>query len=312
LEARTRVPVDLEAVYGEVAADLVHLHTVVNPQVLEWAGGRRAVITVQDHRYFCPARGKWTRLGEPCRDVLAHGTCAGCFEDEAYFEEVWGLTSERLRALSRLEVVVLSRYMQAELAAAGVDGGRIHVVPPFASGLDGSAAPDGPPCVLFVGRLTESKGVRDAALAWRRSGVDLPLVVAGAGPLGDWARAAGAEVVGWLDRPALSRLYARAAALVMAPRWQEPFGIAGLEALSCGVPVAAWDCGGVAEWHPGGPSLVRWADVDALAAALRWCVGRRAEPPAGFEREALMRRLDAAYAAAREGAAASVVFSRVP
>jgi glycosyltransferase involved in cell wall biosynthesis len=148
--------------------------------------------------------------------------------------------------------------------------------------------------VLFVGRLAEHKGAREAVDAWRRSGVELPLVVAGTGPLREALAAAGAEVLGWLDPPALSRAYRRARAVIQPSRWQEPFGIAGLEALTFGVPVVAWDSGGVAEWHAGA-GLVPWGDVDGLAGALRDAVVRRAPPPSGFEPDEAMARLDAVY-----------------
>ena len=110
--------------------------------------------------------------------------------------------------------------------------------------------------------------VNPAVLAWaagvdavvtiqdHRSGSGLPLVVAGTGPLRREIDAEGVEVLGWLDRRRLSAAYRRAAVLVMPSRWQEPFGIGGLEALTLGTPVAAWDSGGVREWHPGGELLV--------------------------------------------------------
>jgi glycosyltransferase involved in cell wall biosynthesis len=79
----------------------------------------------------------------------------------------------------------------------------------------------------------------------------------------------------------------------MSPRWEEPFGLAGLEALAMGVPVAAWDSGAVAEWHSG--PLAAWGDVEGLAAALREAIARRAQAPSGFEREPLMDRLVAIY-----------------
>jgi len=63
LEARLRGPADLGSVAASFRPDVIHLHTVVNPAVLEWAAGRSALITVQDHRYFCPTRGKWTAAG---------------------------------------------------------------------------------------------------------------------------------------------------------------------------------------------------------------------------------------------------------
>ena len=271
--------------------------------MLEWAASRpNALLTVQDHRFFCPTRGKWTLSGEVCRRPMMREVCASCFEDQAYFRGVHALTERRLLAARRLPLTVLSRYMREELVAAGASPRRVHVVPPFVHRLDPGAAPSGPPCVLFVGRLAEAKGVRDAVTAWRRSGVDLPLVLAGTGPLrAELAAQAGRgegpeiEVLGWVDRDRLSGLYRRALALLLPSRWQEPFGIVGLEALSFGVPVVAWESGGVGEWHPG-PGLVRWGDVEALARSLAEAVHRRVTLPPRFERDEAIGRLLAIYA----------------
>lgn len=291
LEARTAEPVALEALAAELQPDRIHVHTVVNPEALEWAADAGAVITVQDHRFFCPARGKWRAEGDVCRETLSPEACAACFDDAGYFEAILGLTERRLRALRRFRAVVtLSRYMKQELAAAGVAPERVHVIPPFVHGLDPAAEADGPPCVVFVGRLSEAKGVSEAITAWRLAGVDLPLVVAGTGPLRAAVERQGIPVLGWLSRPRLSVLYRRARAVLMPSRWQEPFGIVGLEALTMGVPVVAWDSGGIAEWHPG-EGLVPWGDLPGLARALRSAVGRRAGPLRGFDREPLMRRL---------------------
>jgi glycosyltransferase involved in cell wall biosynthesis len=295
LEAREdAAPPRLEAVARAFAPDVIHVHTVVNPAVLQWAAARGAVITVQDHRYFCPTRGKWTAAGQVCSVAMTPEACAACFDDEAYFREVYALTEARLAAVRKMRVVVLSHYMKRELVAAGVAGDRIAVVPPFVHGLDLEARPAGPPCVLFVGRLSPTKGPIEAAEAWRLSRVDLPLVVAGAGPMRQGLEKRGAEVLGWLDHERLSAVYKRARAVVMPSRWQEPFGIAGLEALTMGAPVVAWDSGGVSEWHPG-EGLVPWGDVAALALALREAAGRRAAAPPGFERSALMDRLTDVY-----------------
>lgn len=284
---------ELEAIAASFSPDLIHVHTVMNPAVLEWAAARGAVITVQDHRCLCPTRGKWTAAGHVCREPMRAEVCASCFDSGAYFGEVYALTEARLAAIRKMRVVVLSHYMRKELVAAGVAEQRIAVVPPFVHGLDTRARADGPPCVLFVGRLTASKGALDAVEAWRLSGLDLPLVVAGAGPLRAALEDAGAQVLGWLNHRRLSAVYKRARVMVMPSRWQEPFGIAGLEALTLGTPVAAWDSGGVREWHPGG-GLIPWGDVPALAAALGAAAGRQAAP-AGFDRESLMARLAEVY-----------------
>jgi glycosyltransferase involved in cell wall biosynthesis len=301
LEAREEAAVDLRPVIEGFAPDVVHLHNVTNPWVLEWAATvEGAVLTVQDHRFFCPTRGKWTRDGAVCRRPFARELCAGCFEDEGYFQEVHALTERRLEAARRMPLTVLSQYMGDELVAAGVPLGRVSVVPGFVHGLDPGAASSGPPCVLFVGRLVEAKGVRDAVAAWRRSGVELPLVLAGTGPLRQELTALaerdegpGVEVLGWVERAGLSGLYRRARALLLPSRWQEPFGIVGLEALSFGVPVVAWESGGVSEWY--GPGLVEWGDVPGLARALQDAVHRRVTQPTGFEQADAVARLLAVY-----------------
>jgi glycosyltransferase involved in cell wall biosynthesis len=303
LEARTAASVELGPLVRSLGPDVIHVHNIVNPIVLEWAAGRpNTLLTVQDHRFFCPTRGKWTLAGDECRQTMGRETCAPCFEDEAYFRTVFSLTERRLTAVRAMEAVtILSRYMREELVRGGVPAARVYVVPPFVHDLDHEAAPDGPACVLFVGRLATTKGVEEAVEAWRRSGVGLPLVLAGTGPLRETLEARSREtgdppleVAGWMDRESLSSLYRRARALVLPSRWQEPFGIAGIEALSFGVPVVAWESGGVGEWHPG-PGLVRWGDLDALARALAQAVTRRIAFPSLYSRDETIGRLLVLY-----------------
>jgi len=305
LASRTEAPVDLDPLVRSSAPEVVHVHNVMNPAALEWAAGStNALLTVQDHRLFCPGRGKWTLDGHECREPMARGTCAPCFVDEGYFAEVLALTERRLAAVRRMPAVtVLSRYVREELVGVGVDPTRVRVVPPFVHGFDHDAEPDGPECVLFVGRLVAAKGVREAVKAWRRSGVDLPLVVAGGGPLRAelMTRAPSEppiEVLGWVGRERLSSLYRRARALVLPSRWQEPFGITGIEAFSFGVPVAAWESGGVGEWHPG-IGLVPWGDVDALAEAIAEAVTRRIVLPPAYPRDETLGRLLVLYRGVR-------------
>ena len=298
LDARDARPAELAPLYGEVRPDLVHVHNVVNPAVLRAAAdaGPPAVATVQDHRAFCPGRGKLRRDGGPCHTPMSSYTCADCFDDEDYARRMVELTRERLAALRGLELIVLSRYMRDELIAMGLPSGRLHVIPPFVHDLPAGTRTERRSCVAFVGRLVEAKGVFDAARAWERAGVGLPLVFAGTGSARGQLEAQGHRVTGWLDRAALATLYRTAAAVVLPSRWQEPFGIVGLEALAQRTPVAAWRSGGVEEWHPGGELLAPWGDVEALSAALSAAMGwEAATPPAGFGPKPAMDRLETLY-----------------
>ena len=304
LEARATGAVDLGPVVESFCPDVIHLHNIMNPAALEWAASARppALVTVQDHRFFCPGSGKWTSSEERCAEPMSARLCGSCFDDEAYLRRTYALTSRRLAAISQLDVVVLSNYMRLELVAAGMEPVRIHVIAPFVHGLDPMAQPDGPPCVAFVGRLARAKGVEDAVEAWRLSSVDLPLIFAGTGPERARLEKAGFEVLGWLRRDALARFYRRAAVILMPSRWQEPFGIVGIEALSLGTPVVAWHSGGIAEWHSGG-ELVAWGDTVGLAQELRRAAADvRPAPDQRFGPDRPMSRLVALYNSMRAAA----------
>jgi glycosyltransferase involved in cell wall biosynthesis len=56
------------------------------------------------------------------------------------------------------------------------------------------------------------------------------------------------EFTGWLQRAEIDDLLGKADLLVVPSLWPEPFGLVGPEAGLHGVPVAAFDVGGVREW----------------------------------------------------------------
>ena len=92
------------------------------------------------------------------------------------------------------------------------------------------AEPDEPPHVLYVGRLSEEKGVRELAEA----AAGLPLVVVGDGPLRSLVPAG----VGFVPPAELGAYYERAA-VVVVPSRREGYGMVAREAMAHGRPVVA-------------------------------------------------------------------------
>jgi glycosyltransferase involved in cell wall biosynthesis len=259
---------------------VIHIHNVMDPGVLKIAANiGPAVLTVQDHRWFCPGQGKIKPNGRLCSDVMGK-VCFACFDDSGYANKLLELTKARLQAAAKMRLVlVLSNFMASELLAAWqverLTPPRIKVLPPFVHGLQPLPRQGTGEYHLLASRLVERKGVLQALSAARQ--VDLPLCVVGDGILRarveQAARESGGKVryLGWADRGEMSGLLARARSLWLPSLWAEPFGIAGLEALSAGVPVIASRVGGISEWleHEKSGYMVPQGDAGALIVAAR-------------------------------------------
>jgi glycosyltransferase involved in cell wall biosynthesis len=80
---------------------------------------------------------------------------------------------------------------------------------------------------------------------------------------------------GPVARSRLAEAYGEADALVFPVRWNEPFGLVPLEAMSCGTPVVATGTGGSAEYLADGSNCLLFErdQPAALAAAVRRLAG---------------------------------------
>jgi alpha-1,6-mannosyltransferase len=142
--------------------------------------------------------------------------------------------------------------------------------------------------VLYAGRLSREKGVRELLEATARAREPWPLVLVGTGPAGDMLRERAAalglrrraEFRPFLsDRSALAYEFA-AASCVVLPGPHETFGLAALEAAACGAPVVTARATPSAILLDGFVETFAAGDVAELAAAIARARQRRPEPRA--------------------------------
>jgi glycosyltransferase involved in cell wall biosynthesis len=191
------------------------------------------------------------------------------------------LALRRLRTASlrrAARVVVPSRYLARIASGWGLDPSRIEVlVNPAPPPSDVEAAPLGPCTFVFVGRLTNQKGL-PVALRALSAVPEARLEIVGDGP----ERHALERLVDELDlrervsfegsmaRPEVLAHLAGARAAVLPSAW-ENLPHAAVEALAVGTPVVATAVGGVPEVVTDDRNglLVPANDVEGFAAALR-------------------------------------------
>ena len=194
---------------------------------------------------------------------------------------LWSKTDERLSlALLRKSAgTVFSSNSEtaAMLRLRGFDPVHTDVgvdVPSF-----GRARPAGaPPVAVFVARLVPSKGLLDAIAAWPLVLARVPaarLVVAGTGPERAVAEARAAaegvtDTIEWqgfiseVDKRALLA----GARLLVAPSYEEGWGISVAEALASGLPVVAYRLPTLDELFGEAYEPVQPGDSDGLAKAI--------------------------------------------
>jgi glycosyltransferase involved in cell wall biosynthesis len=130
--------------------------------------------------------------------------------------------------------------------------------------------------VLWVGRMVAEKGPHRAIAAAKAAGV--PLVLAGpvqpgqesffTNEIAPHIDGNAVRYVGEIGGVSKQRWFAQARALLVPIRWDEPFGMVMIEALSCGTPVIAFPEGAAPEIVEHGVTGYLVADETDMAAAI--------------------------------------------
>ncbi|MGW4895528.1 glycosyltransferase [Kitasatospora sp. NPDC004240] len=275
--------------------DVVHVHNVfplLSPAVLAACAdaGVPVVATLHNYTQICPP-GTLHRDGRLCTACVGSVAALpavrhGCYRGSrlATVPLAVSMTVNRRRWWSGVErFFCISAAQRDVLVRSGMPAERLTVKHNFVP--DPGAARTGTgEHVLFLGRLTESKGVRLLMAAWDAlaadGGVGVPLVLAGAGPLE-------AEVAAWaagrddvrhvgLYDPARCRdAVARAVAVVAPSVSPETFGLVVAEAMAAGVPAVAAAHGAFVELVEDGVTglLHRLGDSASLASCVRRITG---------------------------------------
>lgn len=269
--------------------DVVHIHStfpLLSPSVVVACADAGVPVVATLHNYLpvCSA-GTLYRDGRICTDCVDRSPLPalrhGCYRNSrlATVPLAASLVVSRRRCWSHIaRFFCISGAQRQALVEAGMPAERLTVKYNFVEDPARRRTGTGEH-LLYIGRLTEEKGVRLLMTAWdrlrERGGAGLPLVIAGAGPLDSevsrWALARDdVQFLGVRTRDECAELTRRAAALVAPSEWLEGFGLVVAEAMAAAVPSVATGHGAFVELIEDGVTglLHRPSDAESLAECL--------------------------------------------
>lgn len=287
----TQMARQVETLVREHGADVAHFHNtfpVLSPAVYggAHAGGAAVVQTLHNFRLMC-ANGLLLRDGRVCEDCLGTLPLSAvrhrCYRDSRGASAVVAAmqTVHRAAGTYRNDVdayIALTEFARDKYIAGGLPAERIVVKPNFIEDPPAPGPEDGGGgYALFVGRLSQEKGIETLLRAWEQLGSTIPLRIVGDGPLAERVAEAarslpGVSWLGRLDAASVEQQMRGAAFLVMPSVWYEGGPMTMVEAWSLGLPVLGSNLGAMSAMIEPGTNGLLFPPGDAagLSAQVRW------------------------------------------
>jgi len=212
----------------------------------------------------------------------------------------WPELAPLYREFNDMPLVSISNNQRAPMPFASWVGTVYHGLPrevcPFNPAMHPSARGG---YFAFLGRVSPEKGLDRAIEIARRANVRLRIAAKIDAADEEYFRSQivpllalpGIEFIGEVNEEGKPGFLGNATALLFPIDWPEPFGLAMIEAMSCGTPVIAWPHGAVPEVVENGRTGFVVDSIDAAVAAL--------EKAARLDRFQVRARFEERFSAAR-------------
>jgi glycosyltransferase involved in cell wall biosynthesis len=277
--------------------DVVHVHNffpLLSPAIYDACKEKNlpVVQTLHNYRLACPKAMPF-RDGNICEDCFTKpihwpGIVHSCYRNSRIQSSVVALMNSwhKLKRTWQTKVdayIVFTEFQKQKMTEAGLPGDKIYIKPNFVfapDNLDINKPKNN--YILFVGRLSEEKGVSLLIDAYLNSNLSIPLKIVGDGfLLNDLKQQAAAnhasnliEFLGFQDKSKILQLMSNAQFLVFPSIWYEGFPLTVAEAYACSLPVIAPKLGGLPEIIEDGVTGLTFeaGNVKDLAAKIEYAI----------------------------------------
>ena len=246
--------------------DVMHVHNffpLLTPSIFEAARelGVASVMTLHNYRLIHP-NGLMYHKGKIDQRSI-HGNAYSCVWDGVYrnsklqtavvahmieYHRKKGTWNRYPTAF-----IALSKFSKNKFAEGGLPADRIFIKPNFLKDpcieYDGlEISPEKMNRFLFLGRISNEKGIEDLIQCWMERSIPAELWIAGEGPLKKklQQKTKGEKTIKWLgqcDKIDVLKLLSNSKALLFPTKWYEGMPLIIIEAMSMGCPVISSDIG---------------------------------------------------------------------
>lgn len=253
----------LEALIQKESFDVLHAHNLYplfSPRVFRAAKrkGIKTVLTLHNYRPLCLNGLFLTPKIEVCQrckgGAFWHGVVRGCYRKSPLQSLALGTHLNMAKAFQWYwdadRFIAPSRFIRDQFVQAGWPAEKITIQGHFLPDISPDFQPNPKPYILYLGRLSEEKGLLWLLNAFSKTQSGLTLKVAGEGPLQrdlEKYLSPTIQYEGFVTGGKRDQLLKEASALVLPSRCYENFPLAIIEANQWGTPVIASALGGMTE-----------------------------------------------------------------
>ena len=278
------------AAVKEFCPGVVYVHKLADLEVIRalLASGVPLVRMVHDHDLYCMKSYKYRYF---TREICTRPASSLCVflcgaslarNHDGGFPVKWVSYSAKKKEIELNQkfnrLVVATDYMREELLRNGFDPDKIEIhapVPRMGGTTVGSSFSERN-LVIYAGQIIRGKGVDVLLESLALLKVPFECLIFGDGNHRPFCEKLSRQLglddrvhfKGFVPQEELKDYYRECSAAVLSSVWPEPFGAVGLEGMRYGLPVVAFDAGGVKEWLMDGHNgfLVPWMDRAQFAA----------------------------------------------
>ena len=228
-------------------ADIVIIHNIIGVEYLQFMPENRTFFFAHDHNIYCQRHHYYMPVGRiNCHRSYNKFICKICSLNRN--------EAPPLKEYRKFPALVLSDFMRENLHKNGFE--KVFKLPAFikTQKFEHKFMPDGILRILFLGQLIRGKGADLMLKSLAELDIPFDCTIAGDGNdrtmlekmVENFHLRDKVHFAGFVSDT--EKLWANCDVFFFPIRWQEPFGLVGLEAMAHGVPVVAFDIGGVREW----------------------------------------------------------------